>query len=191
MGYFFTLATFPYLINEWVKNTFLMSSVISGPEGHMSLARSSNAGTAFSMSNPRGEGSAPTGEGSVPRGEGSVPTGEGSVSKGKGSVSRTNASEIEAATKPKVSKSSSSKIRRLIPMDNPPKELVKELSELKKDSDVYHDIENKNIAKMFISFNDLMKIYEEHLSIQDRKLLVELIHEKVDSRAEVSDSHDY
>nr|GEV96237.1 cytochrome c oxidase subunit 2, mitochondrial [Tanacetum cinerariifolium] len=179
-----------YGINEWFKNIFLMSPAISGPDGHMPFSSNSSAGTTFSMSNPRAEGSVPRGEGSVPRGEGSVPRGEGSVPKGEGSVSRTNASEIEA-TKPKGSKTNYSKIRKLIPMDNPPKELVKELSVLKKDSDIYHDIENKNIAKMVLPFTNFMQLYEPHISVEDRNKLLDLMHTEVDSNAEVSNSHEY
>jgi hypothetical protein len=176
LTYFCTLGGIRYGINEWFKNIFLLSPAISGPDGHMPFSSNSSAGTTFSMSNPRAEGSVPRGEGSVPRGE--------------GSVSRTNASEIEAA-KPKGSKASSSKIRKLIPMDNPPKELVKELSELKKDSDLYHDIENKYIAKMVLPFTNFIKLYDPHISVQDRNRLLELMHTEVDSYAEVSNSHDY
>ena len=191
---FFTFGGISYVINEWLKNNFLMSPAIGGPDGHIPFSSNPSGGTTFSMSNPRAEGSVSRGEGSVPRGEGSVSRTNASeieaVKPKSSKVSRTNASEIEAG-KPKGSKASSSKIRKLIPMDNPPKELVKELSELKKDSDVYHDIENKNHAKMVLPFTDFIKLYDSHISVQDKKRLLEIMRAEIDSSAEVSNSHDY
>ena len=197
LAYFCSLGGIRFVINEWFKNIFLTSPAISGPGGPMPLSSNTSAATTFSMSNPRDEGSVPKAEGSIPKAEGSVSKAEGSVSKAEGSVSKaegsvskTKGSEIEGA-KAKYSKSSSYKIRKLIPMDHPPKELVQELSELKKSSDVYHDIENRYYAKMLLPFVDFIKLYDTHLSVQDRERLVELIHAEIDSKAEVSNSHDY
>lgn len=93
LAYFCSLGGIRYVINEWFKNIFLMSPAISGPDSPMPFSSNSNAGTSFTMSNPRSEVSTSRGE-------------------GEGSLARTNASEIEAAT-PKSSKASSSKIKNL------------------------------------------------------------------------------
>ena len=192
LPYFCSLGAFRFAINECLKNTFLMSPAISGPEGHMPFSSSSTAGNTFSMANPRGV------EGSVSRANASdIETIAAKPRAAKpraveGSVSRANASEIETtADKPRAAKPSSSRIRKLIPIDNPSRELVKELSELKKDSDVFHNIESNNFAKMLLPFSDFIKLYDPHLSKQDSEMLIKILLTKVDTSAEVPDIHEY
>ena len=160
LSYFCSLGGIRFVINEWLKNTFLMSSM-NGPSASTYSANSSTTVTSLAMNNPGGKGTSVTADN--PGGGKRAPvTVDNPAEKGLSADTET------------------------IPAD-----LRKALKDLKHASDKYNSIEKKNYNRMVTSFTDLHRDYLDYLSKEEKKHVLDTLHDKVDTSGELIDIHHY